>query len=135
MDDASHDPAGVSSRGDEARSGRHGDGDGGARGGYPTSAQEERDNAPLVPAHSRHSSLGTSVIALEVSSSGEGAGEDLVLDDDRWRWRHTVSYWVCICFILGSLLFVAGCAFWYKRWVGKKRIRFSLFFHTCLAFV
>jgi len=27
---------------------------------------------------------------------------NLVLDDDRWRWRHSVSYWVCICFILGE---------------------------------
>jgi hypothetical protein len=30
---------------------------------------------------------------------------------------------VCINFILGSLLFVAGCAFWYKRYVYKSRER------------
>ena len=63
------------------------------------------------------------MIALEVSSSGDALGEDLVLDDDRWRWRHTVSYWVCITYILGSLLFVAGCAFWYKRYAYESRKR------------
>ena len=30
------------------------------------------------------------MIALEM----EGGGDEVVLDDDRWRWRHTVSYWV-----------------------------------------
>jgi hypothetical protein len=35
-------------------------------------------------------------------------------DDDLWRCRHSLSYWVCICFILGSLLFTVGCALWYK---------------------
>lgn len=79
----------------------------------------ERDSAPLM----RRGAVGGGMIALEVSSSGEAMGEDVVLDDDRWRWRHTVSYWVCITFILGSLLFVAGCAFWYKHYVYESRKR------------
>ena len=78
----------------------------------------ERDSAPLM----RRGAVG-GMIALEVSSSGEAMGDDVVLDDDRWRWRHTVSYWVCISFILGSLLFVAGCAFWYKHYVYESRKR------------
>ena len=87
-----------------------------------TPAEEtERDSAPLMTRATR--SVGGGMIALEVSSSGDALGEDLVLDDDRWRWRHTVSYWVCITYILGSLLFVAGCAFWYKRYAYESRKR------------
>ena len=83
----------------------------------------EKDDAPLMGrSDSRSRGVGGGMVALEVTSSGDPSG-DLVLDDDRWRWRHTVSYWVCVSFILGSLLFVAGCAFWYKRYAYESRKR------------
>ena len=83
----------------------------------------EKDDAPLMGrSNSRSRGVGGGMVALEVTSSGDPSG-DLVLDDDRWRWRHTVSYWVCVSFILGSLLFVAGCAFWYKRYAYESRKR------------
>jgi hypothetical protein len=84
--------------------------------------QMEKDDAPLI-GRSRNLGVGGGMVALEVISSSGDSGLDLVLDDDRWRWRHTVSYWVCISFILGSLLFIAGCAFWYKHYAFESRKR------------
>jgi hypothetical protein len=84
-------------------------------------ARPEGDNTPLVSSMS----VGGGMVAFEFSSGGENGviGDDMVLDDDRWRWRHTVSYWVCVCYILGSMLFVAGSAFWYKHYVYESRER------------
>jgi len=32
-----------------------------------------------------------------------------------WRWRHSVAYWIAVCFIVGSLLFMLGsCASLYS---------------------
>eukprot|EP01083_Nonionella_stella_P184075 667029_1 len=28
--------------------------------------------------------------------------------DYRWQWRHTVSYWISVGFVLGGMLFVVG---------------------------
>ena len=94
-------------------------------------AGDERDDVPLMVRASSSSDTGTStgtgvgggMVALELSSHGDGALGDAVLDDSQWRWRHTVSYWVCVCFILGSLLFVSGCAFWYKKYEYEARER------------
>lgn len=83
----------------------------------------EKDDAPLIGPNPTRS-IGGGMVALELSGSGDLGGENSwVLDDDRWRWRHTVSYWVCVSFILGSLLFVSGCAFWYKHYVYASRTR------------
>lgn len=104
--------------------------DSGGRG-LPTQTTEgdtrysEKDDAPLMGNTGRSSrGMGGGMVALELSSSGDPSnGDSLILDDDRWRWRHTVSYWVCVSFILGSLLFTAGCAFWYKHYVFESRKR------------
>lgn len=94
-------------------------------------AGDERDDVPLMARASSSSGngigtgtgVGGGMVALELSSHGDGALGDAVLDDSQWRWRHTVSYWVCVCFILGSLLFVSGCAFWYKKYEYEARER------------
>ena len=70
-------------------------------------ARPEGDNTPLVSSMS----VGGGMVAFEFSSGGENGviGDDMVLDDDRWRWRHTVSYWVCVCYIL-CLLYTSDAA-------------------------
>ena len=100
----------VDNRDDPPQSGARVEGDGPTRAG---------DSTPLV---SSMQTVGGGMVAFEFSSEGV-IGDDMVLDDDRWRWRHTVSYWVCVCYILGSMLFVAGSAFWYKHYVHESRQR------------
>ena len=100
----------VDNRDDPPQSGSRVEGDGPTHTG---------DSTPLV---SSMQTVGGGMVAFEFSSEGV-IGDDMVLDDDRWRWRHTVSYWVCVCYILGSMLFVAGSAFWYKHYVHESRER------------
>ena len=41
----------------------------------------------------------------------------------RWAWRHTIAYWVCINFLIGSALFVAAGFFDYQGEAAESPVR------------